>query len=430
LAAQEIAGTTRRKKVAIVFPTVWDEKHFGRGGDFRQGLEVELKRPSDHECRWEFDVLGFVEEQVLAGGDLDGVFSSSDYPGSIVAGALSERLGLPGSAPSQILLTSHKYYSRLAQREAVPESTPWFELVDPKRPRGGLTALHFPSFIKPVKGAFSVMSKRLDSWDDLESFLSRPSLAEFLIHYVFMFNRLMRALTDFELDGGYFIVEDLLRGRQVTVEGFATGDSVEVLGIVDSVRHPGTRSFARFDYPSTLSRRVQTRMREVAISVVRRLGLRHTLFNIEMMYDLRRDRIFIVEVNPRMCGQFADLYEKVDGRSGYDVALALALGEAPPERRAGTSYRVASSFPLRIFEPARVVDAPSAETIAEIEGRFEGTRVWPEASTGDRLEDFESLEDGRSFRYAVLNLGAADRDSLFLKFEEVKRALGYRFEPL
>jgi hypothetical protein len=391
---------------------------------------VELRRPFDHECRWDFDVLGFIEEQAADGKGLNGVFSSSDYPGAIVASALSQRLGLPGSPPSRILASSHKYYSRMAQREAVPDSTPWFQLVDPKRPRGGLSELHFPCFIKPVKGAFSVMSRRLDSWEDLESFLSRPSLAEFLIHYVFMFNRLMRGLTDLELDGGYFVAEDLLKGRQVTVEGYATADSVDVLGIVDSVRHAGTRSFVRFDYPSSLSRRVQARMREVAVSVVRRLGLKHTLFNIEMMYDLRRDRVFIVEVNPRMCGQFADLYQNVDGRSGYDVALALAVGEPPPEKLARTGYRVASSFPLRIFAPARVVEAPSTEKVREIERRFEGSRIWTEAVPGGRLDDFESLEDGRSFRYAVVNLAARDRDSLFQRFEEVTRALGYRFESL
>ncbi len=274
------------------------------------------------------------------------------------------------------------------------------------------------------------MSRRLDSWKDVDSFLSRPSLVEFLRHYVFMFNDLVRGLTDFKLDGSYFIAEDLLRGRQVTVEGYAAAGSVEILGIVDSVRHAGTRSFVRFDYPSSLSRRVQARMREVAVHVVQRLGLKQTLFNIEMMYDLRRDRVFIVEVNPRMCGQFADLYEKVDGRSGYDVALALAVGEPPPEKRAQPENRVACSFPLRIFEPARVAEAPSADQIAEIERRFEGARIWPEVARGDRLEDFESLEDGRSFRYAVVNLAAKDRDALFLRFEEVTRALGYRFEEL
>ncbi|HEY7819309.1 MAG TPA: ATP-grasp domain-containing protein, partial [Vicinamibacteria bacterium] len=324
---------------------------------------------------------------------------------------------------------SHKYYSRIAQRDAVPDSTPWFHLVDPKLPRGGLTALSFPCFIKPVKGAFSVMSGRLDSWEDLERFLSRQSVSDFLAHYVFMFDRLVRGLTNLERGAGWFLVEELLKGRQVTVEGYALDDEVEILGIVDTVRHPSTRSFVRFDYPSTLARRVQARLRDVAAAVVRRLGLRHTLFNVEMMYDVRRDRVFIIEVNPRMCGQVADLYEKVDGRSGYDVALALAVGERPKEKRR-MPLRVAARFPLRILAPARVMAAPRPEAVPEIERRFEKTRIWLEAGEGDRLEDFESLEDGKSCRYAVVNLGARHRDELFLRFEEVRQALGFRFEPL
>jgi hypothetical protein len=130
-----------------------------------------------------------------------------------------------------------------------------------------------------------------------------------------------------------------------------------------------------------------------------------------------------------MCGQFADLYEKVDGRSGYDVALALAVGERPEEKRR-MPLRVAASFPLRIFAPARVVAAPRPEAVPEIERRFEKTRIWLEAAEGDRLEDFESLEDGKSCRYAVVNLGARNRDELFRRFEEVRQALGFRFEPL
>ena len=41
------------------------------------------------------------------------------------------------------------------------------------------------------------------------------------------------------------------------------------------------------------------------------------MFNIEMMYDAATDRIGIIEINPRMASQFADLYEKVDGTNSY-----------------------------------------------------------------------------------------------------------------
>ena len=56
------------------------------------------------------------------------------------------------------------------------------------------------------------------------------------------------------------------------------------------------------------------------------LGFDNCMFNIEMMYDAREDRIAIIEINPRMASQFADLYEKVDGTNAYEVLLDLGMG--------------------------------------------------------------------------------------------------------
>jgi biotin carboxylase len=420
-------------KVLVVFPTAWDERQLRAcRSRWADRFEVELLPPFDHDWRWDLDVVAHLERAAASKkGEIDGVFSSSDYPGATVAGAIATRLGLPGTPPDRVIRASHKYYSRLVQRDATPDATPWFELVDPRAPEPA-KGLRFPCFVKPVKGAFSVMASRIDSKRELERFLSKPATAEFLTSYVFVFNRLVRELTDLEIDGSYFIAEGLLKGRQVTVEGLAgRGGRVDVLGIVDSVRHPSTKSFVRFDYPSSLPRRVRDRMNGIAIDVVRALGLESTLFNIEMTYDVRRDRIFIVEVNPRMCGQFADLYEKVDGVNGYELALDLAVGQQPAVERGRGRHRVASSFPLRIFEPVRVVKAPTENDIRTAERLHDGTTlVWPECSEGDALADFESLEDGKSFRYAVVNVGAPDRGSLQRRLEEVRRVLDYRFEPL
>lgn len=424
---------TVRKKVLLVFPTAWDERQLRACEPrWREEYAVEPTTPSDHDWEWNLDVLRFIDEQVTerSRSPVHGVLSSSDYPGATVAGAIARRLGLPGTRPENVIGCSHKYYSRLAQQEVVPEATPWFELLDPKLPDAGAPGLHFPCFVKPVKGAFSVMSGRMDDREELTAFFSKACVSEFLTYYVHVFNQLVRGLTPFEVDGSYFLAEELLKGRQVTVEGCVTSAGIKILGIVDSVRHPATKSFVRFDYPSSLSKRVRERMADVARRVVERLGLESTLFNIEMTYDPRRDRIFIIEVNPRMCGQFADLYEKVDGVNGYQVALAVATGRSPTLARGEGRHSVASSFPLRIFRPSRVVRAPSASELAEVESRFPGALVWPECAEGDTLVDFESVEDGKSVRYAVVNLGAEDRQRLHLRFDEITSALDYRFEPV
>jgi biotin carboxylase len=308
-----------------------------------------------------------------------------------------------------------------------PEAVPRFALVRP----GGSAHLPFPFpvFVKPVKGSYSVLARRVASPGELEDYLASPEVREFTNDYLGIFNRLVAAFTPFEFDGRWLLVEELLCGQLVTVEGFVCAGEVTLLGVVDSVLH-AQGSFARFDYPSSLPAEVQARMTELAARVVRQLGLDWTPFNIEMTWDAEHDRIAIVEVNPRLCGQFADLYQKVDGINGYAIALALAQGQQPKPARGAGRYRLASSQPLRVLEPVRVARAPAPEDLAAAAALYPETLVWSEAATGDELADFARGEDGASFRYAIVNMGAdsaAERDA---RLAEVAARLGFEFAPL
>jgi len=103
--------------------------------------------------------------------------------------------------------------------------------------------------------------------------------------------------------------------------------------------HPGTISFARFEYPSALDLGVRERMARIAARFISSIGFDNGLFNIEMFYDPNSNSIHLIEVNPRMCPQFADLMEKVNGVNTYEIALAMppacgrsCIDGAPPTR--------------------------------------------------------------------------------------------------
>lgn len=418
----------RPPRVFFVFETAWDRRQLELCRDAWDGkLELVFPEPSDTECDADFDVLAFIERAVGgAFGRIDAVLSASDYPGATVASAIATRLGLPGSRPERVLRASHKYYSRRAQREVVPDAVPRFALVRPGS--SAQVPLPFPVFVKPVKGSYSVLARRVKSPSELEDFLAEPEVREFTNDYLAIFNRLVAALTPFEYDGRWLLVEELLHGRLVTLEGFVCDGDVELLGIVDSVLHP-QGSFARFDYPSSLPPEVQARMQRIARLVIRQLGLDWTLWNVEMIWDAKRDSVHIVEVNPRICGQFADLYQKVDGTHGYAVALSLARGIRPMLERGTGRYRLASSHPLRVLEPVRVAQAPQPADVAAAAALFPQTLVWNEVATGDRLENFSRDEDGASFRYGVVNLGADTAEEREQRFGAVCARLGYAFEP-
>lgn len=422
---------TPRKRVLFVFATGWDRRQLEAcRSAWETRFEVFWAEPTDAECPWNLDVAAWVARTARAWrGRIDGVLSSSDYPGATLAAALARELGLPGPDPAAVIRASHKYVSRQVQGEAAPEAVPPFDLVDPARPERA-PATGFPCFVKPVKGAFSLLARRVDRAEDLRAFLARPAVGEFLREWMPIFNQCVRRYTDLEHDGRYFIAEGLLAGRQVTVEGFAVDGEVEILGVVDSVMYPGTSSFARFDYPSSFDEAQRERMRDLARRTVGALGLERAMFNVEMIVDEERDEVAILEVNPRLCGQFADLYELVHGVNGYVVAMELATGGTPALVRGAGPYRASASFPLRIFEPVRVVRAPDTARIREVEAAFPGTHVWSECEVGQELSDFERLEDGSSFRYAVVNTGAEDHPALLERAEAVRAALGFEFEPL
>jgi len=414
----------------IVLPTPWDapqlESCRARWADRHA---YAFGGPDDETRPWDFDPMAFIESTARdAGGRIDGVASASDYPGATCAAAIAARLGLPGPDPEAVIRASHKYYSRLAQRATVPEATPGFTLVDPSDPGAALADIRFPCFIKPVKGAFSMMARRLDSEAEYREFLGRPAVREFVGNYMQAFNRLVAGLTRLDINGSFFLAEELLRGRQVTVDGYAFGDDVVILGVVDTVLHAGTGSFERFDYPSSLDAAVRERMAGVAERAVRGLGLNNALFNIEMAHDPETDRIGIIEINPRISGQFGDLHQQVDGVNMYEILLDLAAG-VRPRAGGGAARGVAASFPLRVYEPVRVVRAPDAQDVRRVQEAFPGTLVWVECVTGDRLAEFERMEDGASCRYGIINTSAPDRGELRKRFEAIHAALGFAFEP-
>lgn len=421
-----------RKRVLFVFPTEWDARQLEHcRGSWSDRFDVEFAEPTDCDCAWDLDIVGWIDATAAAYlGRIDGVTSSSDYPGAVVAAILAERLGLPGPPPAAIMTSSHKYYSRLRQLQIAPEATPAFELLDPDDAESRPRRVGFPCYVKPVKGAFSVMSGRMAEAAQLQRFFARTEVESFRRKYNHIFNVLVRHLTSWEFDGRYFLAEELVQGQQVTVEGFVRGRDVVLLGVTDSERHPETGSFTRFLFPSRLDADVLAEMEDIVGRVVRGLGLTDCFFNVEMMYDLDRDRISTIEVNPRMCGEFADLYQKVLGVNSYALALELATGGTPVRPERPGRYTVAASCPLRVFSPVRVEGAPDPETLRAAEALFPDTLIWTECEAGQALDDFGSMEDGQSQRYAVVNLGAPGRNELLARFEEVREKLSYHFAPL
>jgi biotin carboxylase len=371
------------------------------------------------------DVIQLIEETVrrYEAAGLSAVTSGVAYPGMPAAAVVARRLGLRGPSVRSVLLCEHKYYSRLAQRAHVPRATPDFGLIDPKHPRAP-DRMNFPLFVKPVKSSFSMNARLVGGDEELRELVASGPMPE---AYLKPFDELLGAYTEFAAGGANFIAESPLEGAQVSLEGYACGGRVHTLGIIDSIMYPGTISFRRFQYPSRLPAEVQQRMSRAAETFIRGVGYDDALFNVEFIYNAGRDALHVVEVNPKIASQFTDLFEKVDGASSYRTLLQVALGEEPDFEKGRGPFRVAASCVLRRFEDATVLRVPSPAEIAALGSKLPGARVEVTAQEGRLLSDV--MQDGKSFRYCVVNLGADSPEELEAKLELCEAALDFRFAP-
>ena len=362
-----------------------------------------------------------VERIVAAavGARIDAVVSTDDYPGTTLAAIVARRLGLPGTPVAADLLCQHKYHSRLIQQCAQPDAVPPFALLEP----GVTPELPFPFFIKPVKSFFSVGAFRVDDDGALRSLARRATLPE---PFFAPLGALLERYAGVPFGRSSVLTEGLLTGSQATFEGYVFEGRVHTVGVVDSIMFPDTLSFERFEYPSALPENVQDRMAEVAGRVMRAAGFAHGLFNIEFCYDAWHDRLGIVEINPRMASQFADLYEKVDGFNTYSLLLDLALGRRPASRRGAGRHVIAASCVLRRFEDARVVQVPCEGDLRRIREAHPDARIEVLATPGKRLS--QQLQDGCSFRYGLVSIGGRSREDLLAAFDWCRRRLPFTFE--
>jgi hypothetical protein len=422
---------TEKQRILVVCPTDW-ERTAVRSPRLRERYEFLscCEDLYDSVRLWKalrFDVQRYLRGVATAHRDrgIAGVLGTGDYPGCIFGAFVAEELGLPSPRAWDTVRLSHKYHSRELQRRVVPEATPHFEALDPRALREP-QALSYPFFVKPVKGAMSIRAQLVRGPAELRQALSF-SLRDRIRSWILLrpFSQLLSLYHEAPVPAWSFIAEEPLSGHQVTVDGFVQGGQVTVMGIVDSIMYPGTISFRRFEYPSTLPEGTQARMVEIASRLMQGVGFDHSCFNIEMFYDEKQDKISIIEINPRMTYQFSDLFERVDGMSSFAVQLGLATGQKIDWQHKGGPDRVAASFVMRRFSDAKVLAVPEREHLEEVERRLPGTHVKVLCDVGEKLS--EHFQDVGSYRYCIVNMAAKSRDELHARYAEAEELLPFRF---
>ncbi|HUG23794.1 ATP-grasp domain-containing protein [Piscinibacter sp.] len=414
-------------RVLVLFGADWDEhvlpryRRTGRYCFHEHGFDL-FSFPSNAQLMW-FDIWRFVDRMVERyRGRIDAVFSSNEQFGALAAALVAQRLGLPGADPASLLCAQHKYEARLRLREIAPDLCPEFELIPYTISLPEARRLRYPMFVKPVKATFSVLARRCDTPEALiEHLRFQPWERHVISRLIEPHNQALKRFPQFRVSSRHLLVEELLNGRQINVDGFIHDGRVQLLGISDELMYPGTMAFLRFACPGRVDAGLRARIQDAAERVLRGFGLTHGFFNLEF-FVCENGELKLIEVNPRLAAQLAQMHEWVHGIDTYELGFAMALNRplpAPHARRFGA----AASFVWRSFDGRSCPRRPSRADLDWLAREFPQARLELYPKRGASLQ--REIKWLGSHRWAILNMPGDDEADLRRRYVRICARFGW-----
>jgi biotin carboxylase len=408
----------RPKNVFVVAPSDihWHELATVAGAGDRIHFHPLLDEGVVHTERYDIPALLEEARAILDGfeGEVDAVITQWDFPMTMLVPLLCEERGLRSPSLDAVVRCAHKYWSRVAQRESLPDLTPAFELVDPFASDASAIDLPRPFWLKPVKAFGSKLGFRIEDDEQLERALGQireelPAIAE-------AFDQLLREAGVSErlqrVGGRYCIAEELLGGVMIAHEGFVLDGEVHFHGTLDMVRDQD--SFVRFQWPSGAPDRVHARAQEISRRFLEHIDFGAGCFNVEYFWEPDTDELAMIEVNPRISQSHSMLCVLADGRSNHAIAVDVALGRRPRYTPGAGRYRLAAKVLLRTTEDGRVLRTPTESELTTLERELGGAEIAIDAQEGQRLRELPD-QDAYSYLVAFAYIGGDSERELLEK---------------
>lgn len=382
----------------------------------------------------DYDIPGLLEraQQQIdnASHPVDGIIGHWDFPVTSLVPLLAKRNGLPGPSLESVCKCDDKYWSRMEQAKAIPECTPQFQLFDPfdKRAADSIR-LPYPFWIKPIKGYGSELGFRINDRGELEEALeiTRERIGRIGNAFSQVLD-LMPVPDEIKRVGGsHCLAEEIISGRELAPEGSVYNGQVRIHGLIDMPRRDG--SFERVGYPADVPAELEARICETTERIIRHIGYDNACFNAEYFYDERSDKLWIVEINPRISQSHCYMFEQVNGVSNHQVAVQVASGQEPHFEPRGGRYGAAAKCWLRSWEDGRIARMPDADQIADIERRFPDCRVVPKVQQGTVLHEL-SGQDSYSYVLANIYVCGRDQEEMLRRYDAIVEALDIQIAPL
>ena len=428
-----------KPRIGVLFNYDWDAIAFARSGS-----------QFDYDTAG-FDLFSFPSNAALIGFDLNrfaaaqarrgarrgvrrgaqsgwaGVVSHHEQFGALAAALVAEKLGLPGTSVTAVLAAQHKLHARRVMQEVAPEANLAFAPLDAEYGADVPQGLSYPSFVKPVKAAFSVLAREVKSRDELQAH-TRFGWRELWVirRLVEPFERVLKERLPEAGSAHRMLLEEPLPvdTPQFNLDGWVFNGQAHALGVVDAVMYPGSQAFMRWQFPSRLGADIQARALDVASRFLRAIGFTHGCFNMEFFYDARSGRLAVIEFNPRLASQFSDLYRRVLGIDAHALSIALALGQDPLQMpRSVPTAGAAASMVYRTFPGEPMPQMPGKRQLAEFAQRYPDAFVFAyPRQAHDLARDFKWLG---SWRHGIIHIDGRDEQHMRERCLQASALLGW-----
>jgi len=378
-------------------------------------------------------VARYVERRVseIASGQLrvDGICSVNEL-GSTAAAIINERTLNYGPNTRAVLHCQNKYVSRQRQQEVIPDHVPQFWIASDYAQLPD-TSQQYPIFIKPIRSRLSFGAQQVDSTAELGAVIEcwQAKVAQENAAYAELIRVSGMQLPHVDRFNE-FICEELVHGKQVTLDGYIFQGEMRFFGITASIFHPNNISFVRFDYPCHFSPEIDEKIYQVARTLLPQLGLDNTLFNVEFKVDEATGRVMLIEVHTRLSFQFNSLIERVTGYNPLHALCAVACGIDPKtEARYNSNTYPMSSFCVMRKEQDHIARrVPSQQDVFRIKQRHPDVDVTMLVDEGRRLSDY--IQDAKTYRYALLSIPGDHLEDITRKQKEIEAMLPFDFEKI
>lgn len=252
------------------------------------------------------NVIAFAQEI-----GIDGIVPTPVDRPLIKMATVAERLGLPFLSVEAAKNFRHKFLMKECLQKANIKCARGFLTSPLDFSPDQLHSYDFPVIIKPIDGYASRGVVKIDSLDELKSFI--PEAASFS-------------------STSQFVVEEFIDGREFNAEGVCYHGNVEVYAIVEKVRDPFPRTIEMGHIvPPDISAQEEKIIVDTISRAVVAVGMQDGAFNAEIKLN---DGVgVVIEVNGRLAGDFivSHLLQPTIGQDMEEAVVNIALG-IPPEK--------------------------------------------------------------------------------------------------